>query len=160
MKKLIFVGISISALIFSLFATYSHSHGTMEELTGVHKSRHIYMEGLGKSMKAFSNFVKRGKGDPLELAAMAAKMAANVDKIPDLFPINTGMSDNEHSEAKDNIWTEWEDFIKASKNLAPLATDVEAAFKSGELDNIGTAVKKLGEEGCRGCHKQFREKKN
>lgn len=147
-------------LTFSLFATYSHSHGMLEELTGVYKSRHIFMEGLGNSMKAFSNFLKRGKGEPLELCAMAAVMAVYVDKIPDLFPMNSGMTDNEHSEAKDNIWTEWEDFVKASKNLAPLATDVEAAFKSGELENIGAAVKKLGEEGCRGCHKQFREKKN
>ncbi len=160
MKKLIFIGMTVSALTFSLFSAYSHSHGTMAELTGVYKSRHIFMEKLGTSMKAFSNFLKRGKGEPLELGAMAAEMAANVDRIPDLFPMNSGMTDNEHSEAKDNIWTEWDDFVQASKKLAPLATDVEAAFKSGELEKIGAAVKKLGEEGCRGCHKQFREKKN
>lgn len=160
MKKIIFIGMTVSALTFSLFAAHSHSHGTMAELTGVYKSRHIFMEKLGNSMKAFSNFIKRGKGDPLELGAMAAEMAASSDRIPGLFPTNSGMADNEHSEAKDNIWTEWEDFVNASKNLAPLAADAEAAFKTGELEKIGAAVKKLGEEGCRGCHRQFREKKN
>ena len=160
MKKLIFIGMTVSVLTFSLFPAPSHSHGTMAELEGIYKTRHNFMEKLGSSMKAFSNFLKRGKGDPLELGAMAAEMAANADRIPELFPMNTGMADNEHSEAKDNIWTEWDDFIKASKNLAPLAADVETAFKSGELEKIGAAVRTLGEEGCRGCHRQFREKKN
>ena len=161
MKKIFLVGLTVSALTLSFFATYSHSQEmSAEELAAVYENRSEFMKGMGGNMKAFSNFLKRGEGEPMELGAMAGEMAANAEKIPDLFPMNTGMAENEESEAKANIWTEWDDFVQAANNLAPFAAGLEDAFESGDPGNIGAAVKKLGGEGCRGCHNQFREKKD
>ena len=126
----------------------------------VFEERHEFMTGLGKSMKAFSDYLKRGDGEPMELGAMAAAMAENAPNIPTLFPENTGMEQNEESEAKSNIWTEWEDFNAAANNLVGYAEALAAAFETGDKGAVGAAVKNLGGKGCRGCHSQFREKKD
>ena len=126
----------------------------------VAEKRSDFMEGLGGAMKAFSNYVKRGDGDPEELAARAGNIADNASSIPDLFPVDTGMGRFEESEAKAVIWQDWEDFVSKTGPLQERALALQAAFQSGDKDKIGGALKALGGEGCRGCHKKFREKKN
>ena len=130
-----------------------------EEAMEVAEEREDFMEGLGGSMKAFSNYVKRGDGDPEELAERAERIAENASSIPDLFPVDTGMGRFEESEAKAVIWQDWEDFVSRAGNLGDLASALQAAFQSGDKDKIGGALKALGGEGCRGCHKKFREKR-
>ena len=134
--------------------------GSAEEAESVLESRSEFMKGMGSAMKAFSNFLKRGDGEPLELGAMAAEIAENAPGIPDLFPKDTGMGQFEDSEAKPGIWDNWEDFVAAANALVEPAAALEAAFESGDKGNIGASVKALGGDGCRGCHKQFREKRN
>ena len=134
--------------------------GSAEEAQSVLESRSEFMKGMGSAMKAFSNFLKRGDGEPLELGAMAAEIAENAPGIPDLFPMDTGMAQFEDSEAKPDIWKNWEDFVAAANGLVEPAMALEAAFESGDKGDIGAKVKALGGEGCRGCHKQFREKRN
>ena len=131
-----------------------------EEAMAVAEKRSDFMKGLGGAMKAFSNYVKRGDGDPTELAARAGNIADNASSIPDLFPVDTGMGRFEESEAKAVIWQDWEDFVSKTGPLQELALALQAAFQSGDKDKIGGALKALGGEGCRGCHKKFREKKN
>ncbi len=131
-----------------------------QEAEAVYASRSDFMKGLGASMKAFGNFLKRGEGEPLELASMAAEIAATASEIPSLFPQDTGMAQNEESEAKPEIWENWSDFVAASEALVEPAMAVEAAFDGGDNKATGAAVKALGFDGCRGCHSQFREKKN
>ena len=131
-----------------------------EEAMAVAEQRSDFMKGLGGAMKAFSNYVKRGDGDPEELAARAGNIADNASSIPDLFPVDTGMGRFEESEAKAVIWQDWEDFVSKTGPLQERALALQAAFQSGDKDKIGGALKALGGEGCRGCHKKFREKKN
>lgn len=130
-----------------------------EELEEVYANRSDFMKGMGMKMRAFSNFLKRGEGEPMELGSMAAEIAENASMIPTLFPVDSGMAQNEESESKANIWQEWSDFVAAAEGLVEPATAVAAAFDSGDPAAIGAAVKALGGEGCRGCHKRFREKK-
>lgn len=134
--------------------------GSAEEAQSVLESRSEFMKGLGSAMKAFSNYLKRGDGEPLELGAMAAEIAANAPRIPDLFPRDTGMAQFGDSEAKPDIWNDWEDFVVAANALVEPAMALEAAFESGDPADIGAKVKALGGKGCRGCHKPFREKRN
>ena len=131
-----------------------------EEAMAVAEKRSDFMKGLGGAMKAFSNYVKRGDGDPEELAVRAGNIADNASSIPDLFPVDTGMGRFEESEAKAVIWQDWEDFVSKTGPLQERALALQAAFQSGDKDKIGGALKALGGEGCRGCHKKFREKKN
>ncbi len=147
----------IWALLISLAApTVLHAHGGGP----VYEKRHVYMNELGDYMKAFGNFVKRGKGDLNELREMAARIVEQAPELPSHFPPNTGMGDNPESQAKPDIWTSWDEFVAAADRLADHARAAEAAFASEDSSEIGSAVRRLGEEGCRGCHQQFREKKN
>lgn len=130
-----------------------------EELEEVFANRSDFMKGLGMRMRAFSNFLKRGEGEPLELGAMADEIAENASMIPALFPVDSGMAQNEDSEAKANIWQEWSDFVAAAEGLVEPAKGVAAAFESGDPAAVGAALKVLGGEGCKGCHQRFREKK-
>ncbi len=129
-----------------------------EEIEAVLESRSEFMKGMGSAMKAFSNYLKRGDGEPLELGAMAAEIAENAPGIPDLFPEDTGMDQYEDSESKAVIWEKWDDFVAAANGLVEPALALEAAFESGDKGQIGASVKALGGNGCRTCHKTFRKK--
>ena len=130
------------------------------ELRAVVQKRHDYMTGLGKSMKAFSNYVKREVGDLEELAAMAGKISETAASIPDLFPTATGKDTIEGSEAKPEIWHSWEEFVGWTATLEERAVALQSAFDRGEKEQISDSVKALGKEGCRGCHRKYREKKD
>ncbi len=156
MSKLIrFARLSVYATLTAMVLMSSQAYAD----EAVYQERKEFMEGLGKSMRAFSNYLKRGDGEPLELGAMASEIAQNAAMIPSLFPPGTGMAQNEESEAKPAIWESWDDFVAAADALAPPAQKLEAAFEAGDKGDIGAAVKALGRQGCGGCHKKFREKK-
>ena len=123
------------------------------------ENRSEFMKGMGSAMRAFSNYLKRGDGEPLELGSMAADIAENASSIPDLFPKDTGMAQFEDSESKPNIWEQWDEFVDAANGLVEPAMAVEAAFESGDQGQIAASVKALGGNGCRTCHTSFREKK-
>ena len=149
-------------LVFSVsFADSMPSKvASMEEAEAVLEMRSEFMKGLGSSMKAFSNYLKRGDGEPLELSGMAGQIADRASEIPGLFPENTGMAEFEDSESKAEIWRSWMDFVAASEALVEPARAVEAAFDAEDKGAIGAAVSNLGKNGCKNCHKQFREPKN
>ncbi len=130
-----------------------------EQAEAVLEMRSETMKQFGSAMKAFGNFLKRGDGEPLELAGMAAQVAEGASKIPSLFPEATGMADFEDSESKAEIWQNWADFVAAAEAMVEPAMMVETAFDSEDKGAIGAAVKKLGTDGCKNCHTQFREKK-
>ncbi len=150
---------AIMLAIASIFAFSAQLTATAHESEAL-EERHELMTGLGKSMKAFSNYLKRGDGEPLELAAMAEAMAEAAGNIKNVFPPNTGMEMIEDSEAKSNIWEEWDDFVAAAETMGDYADAAEEAFESGDKGKIAEAVGALGKQGCGGCHKRFREKKD
>ena len=59
----------------------AHSETVMNEMDGIYLMRHKFMENLGRRMKVFSNFLKRGDGNPLELAAMAGEIVVEAPQI-------------------------------------------------------------------------------
>ncbi len=151
-----FAAVAALILVFTVPAQFSSTAHADE---AVYQERSEYMKGLGKAMKAFSNYLKRGDGEPMELGVMAGDIAATAPDIPSLFPPDTGMAQNEESEAKPEIWESWDDFVAAADAMVGYAQKLEGAFETGDKGQIGAAVKALGGEGCRGCHTQFREKK-
>ena len=131
-----------------------------EQAEAVLESRSEFMKGMGSAMRAFTNYLKRGDGEPIELGSMAAEIAKNAPSIPDLFPKDTGMAQFEDSEAKAVIWEKWDDFVDAANGLVEPAMAVEAAFESGDKGEVAASVKALGGNGCRTCHETFRQKKD
>ncbi len=149
------------ALMGAALTVQSHSlKGLDEELAAIFASRHKVMEDFGKSMKAFSNYLKHSDGDIVELSKRAGKIAENAKRIPAIFPPDTGIARSKESKAKEDIWTNWSEFVNAAKELEPLANDLKASFESGKRSAIASATKRLGVEGCRNCHQRFRQKRN
>ncbi|MYD78100.1 MAG: cytochrome c [Gammaproteobacteria bacterium] len=135
-------------------SAYAHGGGP------VYEKRHVYMNELGDIMKAFGKFVKRGEGDLADLVQKATRIIELAPELPSHFPPDTGLNHNKESQAKPIIWEKWDDFTSASERLVDLGTGLKAAFSSEDEAQISTAVKQMGEEGCRACHSKFRIKKN
>ncbi len=153
-KSLIFVVLVASISLVVGNSAYAHGGGP------VYEKRHVYMNELGDIMKAFGNFVKRGKGDLTDLSQKAARIIELAPELPSHFPPDTGLNHNKESQAKPIIWEKWDDFTSASERLVDLGKGLESAIASKDKSQISAAVKQMGEEGCRACHSQFRIKKN
>ena len=134
-------------------AARADQHGMVAE------ERSKLMKGMGGAMRILNGFVKGNKSAE-EAAEAAAVIAASAPKIADVFPPNTGMGANPKSEAKDDIWEEWDAFIAAASLLGDKAATLEAAIASGDAGTAAAAFGDLGKNGCGGCHSRFREKRN
>ena len=64
------------------------------------------------------------------------------------------------TQSKDAIWEEWDEFVAASEQLGEKAAALQAALSSGDSGRIGAAFGDLGKNGCGGCHRRFREKRD
>ncbi len=131
-------------------AALADGHGKVAE------ERSKLMKGMGGAMRTLKGFVE-GRNSAEEAAAAVAVIAAAAPRIPDVFPPGTGMGANPKSESKDNIWEQWDEFKAASALLGDKAAAFKAALASGDA---GAAFGDLGKNGCGGCHRQFREKRN
>lgn len=56
------------------------------------------------------------------------------------------------------IWEKPTEFAKAMKQFQDAAAGMAVAGKSGDMAQVGAALKPLGES-CKNCHENFREKK-
>ena len=134
-------------------AANADQHGNVAE------ERSKLMKGMGGAMRTLKRFTE-GRKSAEEAAEAAAVIAAAAPKIADVFPPNTGMGANPESEAKDNIWEEWDDFVAAASLLGDKAASLEAALASGDAGAAAAAFGDLGKNGCGGCHRRFREKRD
>ena len=111
------------AMVFVLYgpeqAARADQHGKVAE------ERSKLMKGMGGAMRTLNGFVKGNKSAE-EAAEAAAVIAASAPKIADVFPPNTGMGANPESEAKDDIWEEWDAFTAAASLLGDKAATVLA----------------------------------
>jgi len=64
------------------------------------------------------------------------------------------------SESRENIWEEWEAFVASAEHLGEKAAALQAALGSVDSGRIGAAFGDLGKNGCGGCHRKFREKRD
>lgn len=118
------------------------------------KYRRGTMKAIGGHMSATSLIV-RGKvphKGQLKQHVNALKLLTN--DIPALFPED---SDFGETRAKAEVWEKPDDFIKAAKTANDSIASLLKAVEGGNDSEILAGFKKVG-EGCKGCHKNFREK--
>ncbi len=127
------------------------AHG---EATGVVKERMDMMKSMGDAMKALKPMVTGGgEVDRKAVADHAATIAGHAETIPAKFPEGSLQG---VSEAKPEIWTEWDDFTSDAEELKTAARELEQAAGSAEpgtLRDRFVAVAKT----CRDCHGEFRK---
>jgi cytochrome c556 len=125
---------------------------------GVIKQRRDAMKSLGKSMGAVKGYLD-GKNDIGPAQEGATTLVSTAPKIPDLFPKGTSMAEFPgKTGAKAAIWSEWDKFTGAAKQLATESQKLVDVLKTGDKAKIGEQFAATGKNGCGTCHNSFREK--
>lgn len=117
------------------------------------KFRQAVMKAQGGHMGAMAQIV-RGKVDyPDQLLVHAKALNDIAENVDTLFPEG---SDFGETEAKEEIWSNWDKFKKASERLGNEAQAFVKTVESEDQEAIDKGFKKLA-EACKGCHKKFRQ---
>ena len=144
--------VQAAAVSVLLFGTAAIAH---EEATGVVKERMDLMDTQKDAMKVLGGMAK-GKVpfDAAKAAAAAHEIEKTSTKIPDLFPEGTG---GHPSEAKPEVWTQWDEFTADAEALTKAATALKVALE-GEAPEWKAKFKGVI-DACKTCHKTFRAEK-
>jgi len=118
------------------------------------KYRRGVMKAIGGHMSATSLIVRGKVPHKGQLKQHVSALKALTSDIPALFPED---SDFGETRAKAEIWEKQEDFAKAAKASNDSIANLLKAVEGGNDGEILAGFKKVG-EGCKGCHKDFREK--
>ncbi len=136
--------------VFSTGAVMAH-----EGATGVIKERMELMKTIGKNTKVIAPIATGAMDMDLKtVEKLADQIAKNAKAMLDKFPAGS----NSHvSEAKDEIWQDWEKFTGLMKDLSTNAAALAKLAKDGEEFELEEAFNKV-RGNCRQCHRSFREK--
>ncbi len=133
----------------------------MKEFSSHSKAIRNYVKGPSKKLtgkKLKKRLKKLGNNIDMELRAQA--IGGQAARLMRFFPKGTSLADGVgKTRAKAAIWTDWAGFEAAAAKLGRLAGALETAAASGDKAKIGAALTALGKQGCGGCHKSFRGKK-
>lgn len=100
--------------------------------------------------------VTKGEAEFSPALVTQAQSAVAVSKIiVTLFPQGSG---GEKSRAKDEIWSDWDNFKKAADAFKAAAPQLIEAAKSNDKDKVGATLGAVGKT-CGGCHKPYRKPK-
>ena len=152
------IGAGLAAFV-ALGASGQGQVASEEEARQAADERSRTMKTLGRAMRTLKGFAG-GRGTAEEASAAAAAIADAAPALPSLFPAGSGMAALPDSESKDAIWEEWDEFVAASERLGEKAAVLQAALASGDSGRVGAAFGDLGKNGCGGCHRRFREKRD
>jgi cytochrome c556 len=116
------------------------------------------MKAQGADAKAITEFSK-GQGDKQAALKAVDDLIARSAKIDDLFPAGTSSTDFPgKSNAKPEIWTDWEKVKLIPAKLLEEETKLKGAIQGGDqkavADQLGATVK----NGCGACHGGYRVK--
>ena len=140
---------AISALALSLSsppAVLAHK-GAM----GIVKERMDKFKASEKATKRIKQALSRG--DIAMVMAEAEFLVSWASEMDSYFPENSNQSP---SEAKDEIWLQWDDFVGAIQSFENASTaliDAAAAEDPRAMDSAFSDMTKS----CKSCHQQFRE---
>jgi len=152
MTKKLLVGTVAAALMLGA-AVPATAHGEGKRFKES-KVRHDIMEVFGKGFGKISKIMKGEEGTPAELPTIAKKMAEASTKTKASFEKDTrGMEG--FTEAKDEIWDNWEDFADRLDKMEVDAQAFAAAAETGDMAQIGPAMKQLGSN-CKSCHDKYK----
>ena len=140
---------AISALALSLSsppAVLAH-----EGAIGIVKERMDKFKASEKATKRIKQALSRG--DTAVVMAEAEFLVSWASEMDSYFPENSNQSP---SEAKDEIWLQWDDFVDAIQSFENASTaliDAAATEDPRAMDGAFSDMTKS----CKSCHLQFRE---
>ena len=140
---------AISALALSLSsppAVLAHK-GAM----GIVKERMDKFKASEKATKRIQQALSRG--DTAMVMAEAEFLVSLASEMDSYFPENSNQSP---SEAKDEIWLQWDDFVGAIQSFENASTALIDAAATEDPRAMDSAFSDMTKS-CKSCHQQFRE---
>lgn len=116
------------------------------------EGREDLMKAQGAAVKVLADMA--GGKTPFDVGAASAArdtLIADAAKIPEVF---TDPATEAESEAKAEIWTNWDDFVKKAEALGAAATAMDVA----SAETIGAGMAAIG-GACKDCHTTYRAMK-
>ena len=120
--------------------------------------RQSIMKAVGGHMGAIAMAAKGDVSFTDEVAGHAHAINEMSKNLGRLFPEGSGMEAGE-TRALPIIWEKWDDFVAAAKAMETESAKLAEVAKGGDRAAIAAQTGELGNKGCGGCHKTFREKK-
>ncbi len=110
------------------------------------------MSAIAENIKVLGAMAKGKVAFDQEAARAAAQsIARHAGEAPALF---AAREDDPKSEARPEIWDDFEDFTAQAKELEGIASGL--ALSLSGPDDLAPALQKLGAN-CRSCHEAYRE---
>lgn len=112
---------------------------------------------IGKSFKAIMDQMKAPAADMALVQSSADALAKAATKVHSGFPKGSGPESGVKTHALPAIWAKPADFKAAADKLVQGSKAMQAAAKSGDMNNVKAAFPGVG-GACKGCHDQFKGK--
>ena len=116
------------------------------------KERMMVMKEMANTTKIIGQMLK--KQTPFELNEVKEaleKLSSLSLQTPTVFEVN---ATDPKSEAKQNIWDEFDEFTKLSNELAKNTSELANLVEN--IDDLRPTLMKVS-EGCKACHSKYRE---
>ena len=141
-KLIILVSLTISSVAFA------HS-GVKDKNV---KERMMVMKEMAGNTKIIGQMLKgKTSFDTIQVKLALERLSALSLETPKVFTTN---ATDPKSEAMPNIWDEFDEFTKLSKDLAE--TSIVLANSVATIEDLRPALKKVS-SGCKACHSRYRE---
>ena len=140
-KLIILISLTISSVAFA------HS-GVKDKNV---KERMMVMKEMAGNTKIIGQMLKgKTSFDSNQVKLALERLSALSLETPKVFTIN---ATDPKSEATPNIWDEFDEFTKLSKNLAE--TSIVLANSVENPEDLRPALKRIS-SGCKACHSRYR----
>ena len=143
-----FFKLFVAVFITAFSVAFAHS-GVKDKNV---KERMMLMKEMANNTKIIGQMLKGKTSFDANEAKLALERLSSLSlETPEVFKIN---ATDPKSEAKSNIWDEFDEFTKLSQDLAE-ATEVLAG-SVGTINDLRPALKRVS-SGCKACHSKYRE---
>lgn len=139
--------LTTSALALGILASGAVAHAEVQNEAV--KARMEAMKAIGGAMKTIGGMAQGKVAFDADAAAAAvAVMEAQSAQVPALFE---AQESDPKSEAKPEIWTNWDDFVSKSQALNAAAKAADASSPEA----LGASLGPIG-GACKSCHTAYR----
>ena len=142
--------LKLFALSSFLISSIAFAHSGVKDKNV--KERMMLMKAMADNTKLIGQMLKKQKPFELSEVKRALEQLASLSlQTPTVFEVN---ATDPKSEAKQNIWDEFDEFTKLSNELAKNTS--ELAILVENIDDLRPTLMKVS-EGCKACHSKYRE---
>ena len=148
----------IGGLLIFLALLFAFPLQAEDDNKAVMTYRHRVMDGISANMGNIGDILK-GKVSYSNLLVHYARALHEQSQTVTTVYLQDTRGTDKRTRAKDEIWDNFADFEMAANALVEATAELAAAAESGDMEQIGEAVKTVG-AACSDCHQSFRARRH